>query len=139
MERSAGVVLFRGEGSSSRFLLLYYPAGHWDFVKGHVEYGESERDAAVREAQEEAGISDIRFVEGFEKRIRYWYMHDNHTVHKKVVFFLGTTETRRVRLSHEHLGFVWADYNRSMRRLTFKNARRVLYGAHKFLRSRRRS
>ena len=39
MEKSAGIVLFRREGSENLFLLLHYPSGHWDFVKGHKETG----------------------------------------------------------------------------------------------------
>ena len=33
-ETSAGIVLFRKEESKILFLLLHYPSGHWDFVKG---------------------------------------------------------------------------------------------------------
>jgi len=35
--RSAGVVIFRENQSHYEFLLLLYPAGHWDFVKGGFE------------------------------------------------------------------------------------------------------
>ena len=33
-ETSAGIVLFRKENLKNLFLLLHYPSGHWDFVKG---------------------------------------------------------------------------------------------------------
>ena len=36
-ETSAGIVLFRKEDSKTLFLLLHYPSGHWDFVKGKME------------------------------------------------------------------------------------------------------
>ena len=38
-ETSAGIVLFRKEESKKLFLLLHYPSGHWDFVKGKMEKG----------------------------------------------------------------------------------------------------
>ncbi len=38
-ETSAGIVLFRKEGAKNLFLLLHYPSGHWDFVKGKMEKG----------------------------------------------------------------------------------------------------
>ena len=65
-ETSAGIVLFRKEGSKKLFLLLHYPSGHWDFVKGKMEQGESTHQTAIREAQEETGITDIKFVENFD-------------------------------------------------------------------------
>ena len=65
-ETSAGIVLFRKEGSKILFLLLHYPSGHWDFVKGKMEDGESTHETAIREAREETGITDITFLENFD-------------------------------------------------------------------------
>ena len=33
-EKSAGIVLFRSDSNKNEFLLLNYPQGHWDFIKG---------------------------------------------------------------------------------------------------------
>ncbi len=54
-ERSAGIVLFLEKSEEILFLLLHYPTGHWDFVKGKIESGETEIETAVREAKEETG------------------------------------------------------------------------------------
>ncbi len=123
---SAGIVVFRRERSRVLFLLLHYPAGHWDFVKGKMEEGESMHQTALREAEEETGITDIEFVEGFEERIRYRFQHKGRVINKKVVFFLGETGTGDVALSHEHVGHAWLDYRAAMGRLTFEKARGVL-------------
>ena len=72
-ERSAGIILFRKEGNKKLFLLLHYPSGHWDFVKGRIEKGEDEMQAAIRETREETGIIDINFIEGFKEKIHYTY------------------------------------------------------------------
>ena len=125
-ETSAGVVIFRRERKQTLFLLLHYPSGHWDFVKGKNEEGESMQHTATREAEEETGISDITFVSGFEEWIRYSFQHDNKTINKKVVFFLGETNTKDVAISHEHLDYEWADYQTAKKRVTFDNAKRVL-------------
>ena len=103
-ETSAGIVLFRTEGSRKVFLLLHYPSGHWDFVKGKMENGESTRQTAIREAKEETGIVDIEFVKDFEEWIKYKFQYQGKTVYKKVVFFLAETKTKHVKISHEHLG-----------------------------------
>ncbi len=135
MEHSAGVVLYRMAGAKRLFLLLHYPSGHWDFVKGHLEAGETEMDAAVRELAEETGITDAAFADGFKQRIRYTYWYRGNLRVKQVTFFLASTRTREVRLSEEHQGYVWCSYNESLGQVTFKNARRVLDRASRFLKS----
>ena len=61
-ERSAGVVIFLEKPEGIHFLLLNYPTGHWDFVKGKIEQGENNHQTAIREAKEETGISDLEFI-----------------------------------------------------------------------------
>ncbi|MDP3780034.1 MAG: NUDIX domain-containing protein, partial [Nitrosopumilaceae archaeon] len=56
-EQSAGTVLFIEEDKEKLFLLLHYPTGHWDFVKGKIENNESPEQAVIRETKEETGIT----------------------------------------------------------------------------------
>jgi len=132
-ETSAGIVLFRKEDSKILFLLLHYPSGHWDFVKGKIEKGESTHETAIREAKEETGITDITFLENFEEWIKYDFQYQGELVHKKVVFFLAETKTEEVMISHEHLDYTWMDYNTSMEKTTFDNAKTVLTRAQMLL------
>ncbi len=132
-ETSAGIVIFRKEGSKILFLLLHYPSGHWDFVKGKMEKGESTHETAIREAKEETGITDITFLENFEEWIKYEFQYQGELVRKKVVFFLAETKTKKVMISHEHLDYTWMDYNTSMEKTTFDNAKTVLTRAQTLL------
>ena len=132
-ETSAGMVLFRKEDSKILFLLLHYPSGHWDFIKGKMEKGESIHETAIREAKEETGITDITFLENFEEWIKYDFQYQGELVHKKVVFFLAETKTNQVMISHEHLDYTWMDYNTSMEKTTFDNAKTVLTRAQMLL------
>ncbi len=132
-ETSAGIVIFRKEGSKILFLLLHYPSGHWDFIKGKMEKGESTHETAIRETKEETGITDITFLENFEEWIKYDFQYQGELVHKKVVFFLAETKTKEVMISHEHLDYTWMDYNTSMEKTTFDNAKTVLTRAQMLL------
>ncbi len=132
-ETSAGIVLFRKEDSKILFLLLHYPSGHWDFIKGKMEKGESTRETAIRETKEETGITDITFLENFEEWIKYDFQYQGELIHKKVVFFLAETKTKEVMISHEHLDYAWMDYNTSMEKTTFDNAKTVLTRAQMLL------
>jgi 8-oxo-dGTP pyrophosphatase MutT (NUDIX family) len=118
------------------YLLLRYGAGHWDFVKGNVEPNESEKATVIRELQEETGIVDARFIEGFREKIEYFYRRQGTTIHKEVIFFLIETHTEKVELSYEHVGYTWLNYQHALGRLTFKNGEDVLQKAHELLKAR---
>jgi bis(5'-nucleosidyl)-tetraphosphatase len=131
-EKSCGAVVY-SKTSVINYLLLQYEAGHWDFVKGNVEHGENEKETAIRELSEETGITDGQFIEGFRESIAYFYKRQGSTIRKEVVFFLMETNTSSIELSYEHIGFEWLTYEQAMVRLTFKNARDVLFKAQNFL------
>lgn len=132
-ETSSGVVLFRKENDKFLFLLLHYPSGHWDFVKGKMEEGESPHETAIRETEEETGITDIEFLDNFEEWIQYNFQFQGELVRKKVVFFLGETKTKDIKISHEHLNFTWMDYTTAMEKTTFDNAKIVLSKSYTLL------
>ncbi len=136
-EKSCGAVVFIRKDAQVNFLLLHYEAGHWDFVKGNVETGENEKETVLRELQEETGIVDAQFVEGFKEKIEYFYRRQGATIHKQVIFFLMETHTEKVQISFEHIGYIWLDYEQAMEKLTFKNAKDVLQKAHEFLTAQR--
>ena len=50
-----------------------------------------------------------------------------------LVFFLGRTDNPRVRLSHEHTGYRWLEYEEALEVLTFENAKKVLREANEAL------
>jgi len=118
------------------YLMLHYEAGHWDFVKGNVEPNENEKDTVIRELKEETGIVDAQFVDGYREKIEYFYRRQGTTIHKEVIFFLIETHTEQVKLSYEHVGYTWLNYQRAMEKLTFKNARDVLQKAHALMKAR---
>lgn len=125
-ERSAGAILYRESPSGRLYLLLNYPSGHWDFVKGNIEKGETFKQTTLREIREETGITDVSFVEGFENKVEYHYQRDGELVHKEVVFFLAKTSTEHVEISHEHLGFIWLNFNDALKKSTYKTAQSLL-------------
>ncbi len=132
-EFSAGVVVFREQGEQRKYLLLHYPGGHFDFPKGHLERGENERQAAIRELEEETGISEITLMEGFLDQVVYFFKRKGELVRKTVTFFLGKTKQSEIILSDEHQGYLWLDYQSALAKVTFENAREILRQAEQFL------
>lgn len=131
-EISAGVIIFR-EDSKLLFLLLYYPSGHWDFVKGKIEENENTHQTVVRETKEETGITDLDFVDDFEESIEYDFQYEGELIHKKVIFFLAKTSIEKIKISHEHLDYVWLEFEDALEKTTYQNARSVLSIANQLL------
>ncbi len=132
-EKSCGAVIYINNKEKTKYLLLNYTAGHWDFVKGNQEPNESEKQTVTREMMEETGITNAQFIDGFRESINYFYRRQGMTINKEVVFYIIESNAEEVKISFEHIGFVWLDYQHAMEKLTFKNAKDVLLKAHDFL------
>lgn len=132
-ERSAGAIVFRKENNSIYYLLLWYPAGHWDFPKGNIEPGEKEIETVKREVYEETGITDLEFIFGFRETIRYYYFRGKEKVFKEVIFYLAKTRQKDVKISYEHKGYEWLPFDKAIKRLTYEKAKNLLMKAHKYL------
>lgn len=142
VEKSAGTVIFRKEQGIVKYLLLHYPStvrrakkDYWDFPKGHIEKGEKEKETVKREVEEETGLKDLKFIDGFKEWIKYFFRHKQKIVFKIVTFYLAKTETDKVKISGEHIGYDWLSYEKSIQQLTFKNAKEVLKKANDYLNS----
>jgi bis(5'-nucleosidyl)-tetraphosphatase len=138
-EKSAGAVIFRKKGRTVYYLLLHYPSGvkaekeYWDLPKGHIEKGEKEIDTVRREVEEETGLRNLQFVEGFKEWIKYFFNFQGEKIFKIVTFYLARVETEEVRISSEHIGFKWLSFEEAGDQLTFKNAKGILKKADDFL------
>jgi len=86
IRRAAGCVVYRLEGDAPLILLIRDKYGYWTLPKGHLEPGESERDAAVREVFEETAIGgELGPSIG---RITYTVIKNGKPRAKTVAFFL---------------------------------------------------
>jgi len=65
-EFSAGMIVYNPK--IKKYLVLEYES-HWGFVKGGIEKGENEKETAIRELEEETGISNFKF-EKFKEKFR---------------------------------------------------------------------
>jgi len=140
VERSTGAIVFRKEEGKIHYLLLHYPSvshrakkEYWDLPKGHIERGEKLEDTVRREVEEETGLKDIEFMDGFKETIRYFFRFEEKNILKFVTFYLVQTHNKDVKISGEHLGFQWLPYEEATEKLTFKNAKEIIRKANEFL------
>lgn len=114
--RSCGFLIVKGDPIES-FLLMKHPT-RWDLPKGHVDPGETDMQCALRELEEETGISadDVAVDPEFRYETRYMvkarrYTNQDGEVEKTMLIFLG-------RLLHdveievtEHGDYQWFAWN----------------------------
>lgn len=92
LEHSAGAVVYTRQAEGLRFVIAQHLDGHHGFPKGHVEGGESETDAALREIREEVGLTP-RLIPGF-RRVEFYAMPGKPNTYKQVVYFLAEYENQ---------------------------------------------
>lgn len=93
-ESAGGVV----KGPDGRIVLVCQHGNSWSLPKGHVEQGESARDAAIREITEETGITDLVYLKDLGSYERYSISPDGKGenrewgLQKKTFFLFETTQ-----------------------------------------------
>ena len=103
METSCGLILRNGD----LILLLRYPQGHWGFPKGHVEENDlSHQATAIRELEEETGITDVEIIGNWFTSTKYTYMKKNIPTEKEVHWFPARTNSMDISLSEEHTDYI---------------------------------
>lgn len=139
-EHSAGAIVFRIDARGKPlYLLLHYPSPpnikreYWDFPKGHIEKGETEIDTVKREVQEETGITDLLLLAGFKEVISYMFQVKGQKISKTVVFYLGETTEKNVKISFEHLAYIWLPFGKALLLLKFPNAKKLLKKANSLI------
>ncbi|MHB1005946.1 MAG: NUDIX domain-containing protein [Chloroflexota bacterium] len=120
--RQAGCVVLHG----NEVVLRHTAAGHWVFPKGHVEPGETDEQAAVREVAEETGLAvrlegplgeadfplddELRRVRYFVARVTAELPEWNE--HRDRDAFLLPTEGVRGLLSFPNLRALWDEFTK---------------------------
>lgn len=91
----AGVIVVRQFSDEIKVLALTTARGETDIPKGGLEPGEFPLEAALRETQEEAGITDLSFDWGFV-----------HTVTGELTCYVAKTMQDPVILKNPHTGII---------------------------------
>ena len=90
VEAAGGLVV-----NGNKEMLFIYRSGYWDLPKGHVEANESFEETAVREVEEETGLSSMQLIEELTVTRHFYFSHGKWEI-KKTKWFLMTTEDGKV-------------------------------------------
>ena len=93
-EPTAGGVIFRrgsGKTPDVEILLIADSKGRWTIPKGHIEEGETARQAAQREIREETGLQEMKVLDWLGK-INFRYRRGSSLVLMTTEIFLVRAE-----------------------------------------------
>lgn len=127
IERSAGGVVVRCQAGIWHALVIRDPYGNWSLPKGHIEGGESLRETAAREVEEETGIRP-EVVGPKIDTVDWIFRQERRTIHKFCTFFLmrsrvGEPVPQRAEGITE---CVWLPIQEAASRIPYKDTREVV-------------
>lgn len=114
--RSCGFLIVTGDPVDS-FLLMQHE-DRWDLPKGHVDPGETDMEAALRELEEEAGFvrDELLIDPDFVYEQRYLvsgrrYGNGKDDIEKTLLIFLARISEPLEPEVTEHIGYRWFPWN----------------------------
>ena len=84
---AAGGIVFNNKDQ----LLMIYRNGKWDLPKGKVEKGENIEQCAIREIEEETGVSKLEIKERFFKTYHIYFIGDQEVLKGTYWFIMHTS------------------------------------------------
>lgn len=126
-EKSCGAIVYRKHHGNIELLLIKNAnGGHWSFPKGHVEFGETEEQTAIREIMEETGI-EVVLDNKFREVITYAPKKD---ITKDVIYFLAKAVTYEYTPQKEEIARIkWVEINNAHTLLSYDNDRQLVLKA----------
>ncbi len=94
---AAGGVIFNEQGA----ILMIFRRGFWDLPKGKIDKGESIETAAVREVEEEVGLSNVTIIEALPTTYHTYKNKKGTRCLKPTYWFKMTTTDTTVSLQTE--------------------------------------
>ena len=132
-EFACGGVIFRREEAKFLFLLIYSARNKvWGFPKGHIEPGETEKETALREIQEETGLTKLKEVDGFRVEDVYNVTSNRGAskgaeIEKHSIYFLFETQSADVVVDQKEItDYKWLKKPDTEKLLSHESAKKLL-------------
>lgn len=88
IEQLAGAIVFSFVSGGLKLAFVHDVFGHWTLSKGHVEEGESIKEATIREMKEEMSV-DVKIMEKVDTNEYIASDPEKGKIRKQVVYFLA--------------------------------------------------
>lgn len=138
-ETTAGGIVFRKDEKGGVEILLTQDAkDRWTIAKGHIEPGETPRQTAEREIQEETGLKEMKVLNHLGKT-QFRYRRQNSlvlmTMHIFLVKALGDTNKLQKEDWMNDIG--WFPFNEALDKVEYEGIEKLMLLASKQIRQQR--
>lgn len=124
---SFGVIPIYKKDSAVQFLMICHIDGHWSFPKGGKEDGESDIETAMRELEEETGITKCQLLIDQEFFEQYSWTRESVVIDKTVKFFVGLVDSKEIKIQESEItDYRWADYSEALKLATHPEAKKLI-------------
>ena len=107
----------------------------WVFPKGHAEEGETALFAALRELNEETGVTEVTLNGSMVFSVEYTFVHNDERIEKTVDYYIGYCQNTDTHITQprEVAELRWCTLEEAEQLLTHQNSKDVLSEVKKFL------
>jgi 8-oxo-dGTP pyrophosphatase MutT (NUDIX family) len=135
IEQCHGVIVVLKE-EQCKFLILEREEtkGDWTFAKGHADVGETPIQTAMRELEEETGITQIEIMDIPLIHEEYEIFRHREKRLKINDYFIGLVKNDQVKIEKEEIqSYKWATFEEALDLLSHKERKEVLKEAQKYI------
>lgn len=117
-EKSCGAVILK----EKQVLIVQQASGFYNFPKGHMEKGETEEEAVIREVKEETNL-DIKINNNMRFPIIY---SQTPELKREVIYFIASPISNDIQIDEKELKDAkWIDIDEVESILTFENLKEL--------------
>ncbi|MDR1300575.1 MAG: NUDIX domain-containing protein [Candidatus Nomurabacteria bacterium] len=126
-EPTAGGVLYRIVNGTLEILLIQDALDRWTIPKGHIEEGETAQETAIREMQEEAGVSELEPM-GWLGKVRFNYRREETLVMitQQVYLFKVLGDTNDIQKEEWMNGIGWHSYEEAVKLVEYEDIKKLI-------------
>ena len=124
---AGGVVWRRNKQNAIEILLIQDAKDRWTIPKGHIEEGESAKQTAEREIQEETGLDKME-MQGFLGKINFRYRRQQSLVLMTTDIFLVNAkgDTDAIRPEEWMKGIKWFPATEALDKIEYEDINKIM-------------
>jgi len=131
---SYGIIpLKKIDGVWHTYLLKHVNGAFWGFPKGHMEFGESPKQAAIRELKEEANLDVLSFVSDEPLKESYQFYKDDDLIDKEVYFYVALVDGIESLQAEEILDGKWLNIADAKQLINYDEGKNLVDQVEKIL------
>lgn len=135
IEQCYGVIVVL-KGEQNKFLMLEREEtkNDWTFAKGHAEEGETPKETAMRELEEETGIKEIEILDLPLIHEEYEIVSHSEKRLKINDYFIGFVKDKNVKIEKEEIqSYKWVTFEEALNSFQHESRKQVLKETQKYI------